>query len=69
MATIIINERSAGAKKMIEFLKTQRYVTFVEEKKPTSALLKAMDEAKKGKTTEYKSTEDLFATLRKKSDV
>lgn len=69
MATIIINERSAGAKKMIEFLKTQRYMTKVEERKPTAALRKAMNEAKTGKTTEYKSTEDLFGQLRKKANV
>lgn len=69
MATIIINERSAGAKKMVEFLKTQRYVTIVEEKQPTAALRKAMREAKTGKTTEYKSTEDLFGQLRKKANV
>ena len=69
MATIIINERSAGAKKMVEFLKTQRYVTIVEEKKPTAALLKAMNEAKTGKTTEYKSTADMFAKLTKKAGV
>lgn len=54
---------------MVEFLKTQRYVTIVEEKKPTTKLLKAMDEAKTGKTTEYRSTEDLFSKLRQKANV
>ena len=63
MTTIIINDRSTGAKKMIEYLKTQRYVTIVEEKSPSASLLKSMEEAKTGKTTEYKSTEHLFTKL------
>lgn len=69
MTTIIINERSQDAKKMIEFLKTQRYVTIIEEKEPTPALKKAIEEARTGKTTEYKSAADLFAKLREKANV
>jgi hypothetical protein len=69
MTTIIINERSQDAKKMIEFLKTQRYVTIIEEKEPTPALIKAIKEARTGKTTEYKSTADLFLKLREKARV
>jgi hypothetical protein len=58
MTTIIINERSKDAKKMIEFLKTQRYATIIEEKEPTPALKKAIEESRKGKTTAHKSTAD-----------
>ena len=54
---------------MIEYLKTQRYVTIIEEKKPTPELLKALEEAKTGKTTEYKSAADLFSKLREKANV
>ena len=69
MTTIIINDRTTGAKKMIEFLKTQRYVTIIEEKTPNSSLLKSMEEARTGKITEYESTEQLFSTLKEKANV
>lgn len=64
MTTIIINDRSADAKKMIEYLKAQRYVTIVEEKKPTAALLKAMAEAKTGKVTHAKNVTELLEKLK-----
>lgn len=69
MTTILINDRTTGAKKMIEFLKTQKYVTIIEERVPNASLLKSMEEAKTGKTTEYESTEELFSKLRKKANV
>jgi len=69
MTTIIINERSKGAKKLIEYFKTQPFVTFVEEKTPGPTLAKSIKEAKSGKTTEYKNTEELFSKLRKKANV
>jgi hypothetical protein len=69
MTTIIINERSTGAKKLIEYLKTQPFVTIVEEKTPSPTLAKSMKEAKTAKTTEYKNTEELFSKLRKKANV
>lgn len=69
MTTIIINDKTTDAKKMIEFLKTQRYVTIVDEKTPSASLLKSMEEARTGKTTEYKSTEELFSKLKEKANV
>jgi hypothetical protein len=69
MTTIIINERSKGAKKLIEYLKTQSFITIIEEKSPSPTLAKSIKEAKSGKTTEYKNTEELFSKLRKKANV
>lgn len=69
MTTIIINDKTTDAKKMIEYLKTQRYVTIIEEKTPGASLLKSMEEASTGKTTEYESTEQLFSKLKKKANV
>lgn len=69
MTTLIINERSKGDKKLIEYLKTLPFVTIVEEKTTGSALAKSIKEAKSGKTTEYKNTEELFSKLRKKANV
>ena len=69
MTTIIINDRTIGAKKMIEYLKTQKYATILEERMPITSLLKSMEEAKTGQTTEYTSIEELFLKLRSKSNV
>ena len=69
MTTIVINDRSIGAKKLVEYLKTQPFVTIIEEKMPSTSLLKSMEEAKSGKTTEYKNTEELFSKLRGKANV
>jgi len=52
MTTIIINERSKGAKKLIEYLKTQPFVKIVEQKTPRPTLAKSIKEAKSGQTTE-----------------
>ena len=51
MTTIIINDRTTGAKEMIEFLKTQSYVTIIDEKTPSASLAKSLNEAKTGKVT------------------
>jgi len=49
MTTIVINERSIGAKKLIEFLKTQPFVTIVEEKMPSPSVTSNND-AKDGES-------------------
>lgn len=69
MTTIIINDKTTDAKRMVEFLKTQRYAKIIDERTPSASLRKSMEEAKAGKTNEYKSTEDLFTKLRKKANV
>ena len=69
MTTIIINDKTIDAKRMIEFLRTQRYAKIVDEKIPNASLLKSMEEAKTGKTKEYRSTNELFENLYKIADV
>lgn len=49
MTTIVINDKSIGAKKLIEFLKTQPFVTIVEERKPNPSA-KSMNEVKAGES-------------------
>ncbi|MDP2889193.1 MAG: hypothetical protein Q8P34_09565 [Bacteroidota bacterium] len=63
MTTIVINDRTTGAKKMIEFLKTQSYVTIIEEKTPSASLAKSINEAKAGKMTRTKNASDLLENL------
>jgi len=53
-----------GAKKLIEFLKTQPFVTIVEDKKPSPSLAKSMNEAKAGKVTRSKNVSDLLEKLK-----
>lgn len=64
MTTIIINERSTGAKKLIEFLKTQPFVTIVEDKKPSLSLTRSINEKKAGKVTRSKNVSDLLEKLK-----
>lgn len=49
---------------MNKYLKTQRYETVVEEKKPSATLLKAMNEAKTGKVTHVKNVNNLLEKLK-----
>jgi hypothetical protein len=64
MTTIVINDKSLGAKKLIEFLKTQPFVTIVEEKTPSASLAKSINEAKTGKVTRTKNVSDLLEKLK-----
>ncbi len=64
MTTIIINEKSTGAKKLIEYLKTQSFVTIIEERTPSISLAKSINEAKTGKITRTKNVTDLLEKLK-----
>jgi len=61
MTTVIINENSIGAKKMLEYLKTQRYAKIVEDQNQKSEayneLKRSIKEMKEGKV---KPISDLF---------
>ena len=65
MATIVIDEKSVGAKKMVEFLKTQPYVKIVDDRKPSAGLSKSIEEARTGKVTTVKNATELLAMLKK----
>lgn len=69
MKTIIIDDKSAQAKKMIEFIKTLPFAEVFDERVPNKVTLRAVNEVKTGKTNSYRSTEELFAKLRKKANV
>ena len=64
MTTIVINEKSISAKKLIEFLKTQPFVTIVDDRTPSSSLAKSINEAKTGKVTRTKNVTDLLEKLK-----
>ena len=65
MTTILINEKTIEAKKMIEYLKTQRYAKIIDEKTPGASLMKSMEEARSGKVTRTKNVADLLEKLKK----
>ena len=63
MTTVIIDDKSTGAKKMIEFLKTQRFAKIIEEKNPNSVTKRAINDVKKGKVTSCVSVDDMMSKL------
>jgi len=69
MATIILNTRSAEAKKMLEFLKSTRYAKVIEEKKVNNETLSAINDIENGKVNSYSSVTDLMLSLKKKASV
>lgn len=50
MATIIINERSTGAKKMIEYLRTQNYVKIIDDESTKISKAEFLDDFRKSLT-------------------
>lgn len=69
MTTVIINTRTAEAKKMVEFLKLTRYAKVIEENVPNDETLEAIDAVEEGKVNSYSSAKELIASLKKKAGV
>ena len=63
MTTVIIDDKTAGAKKMIEFLKTQSFAKIIEEKEPNAETKRAINDVKKGKITSCRSVDDMMNKL------
>ena len=49
MATVILNTRSAEAKKMLEYLKSTRYAKVIEEEKVNDETISAINDIENGK--------------------
>jgi hypothetical protein len=69
MTTVIINTRTAEAKKMVEFLKSTRYAKVIEEDEPNGETLEAMDAVEEGKVNSWSSAKELITALREKAGV
>ena len=69
MATVILNTRSAEAKKMLEFLKSTRYAKVIEEDKVNDETLSSINDIENGKVNSYNSVKDLMSSLKKKAGV
>lgn len=61
MTTIVIKSNSKAAKRMIDFLKTQSYAKVLEPGEPNDKTLKAIADAKVGKTIKFKDFNDYAA--------
>jgi hypothetical protein len=69
MATVIIDTRSAEAKKMLEFLKSTRYAKVIEEEKVNEETISAINDIENGKVNSYNSVTELMTSLKKKAGV
>ena len=64
MKTIIIDDSTIDAIKMVEFLKTQSFARIVAENEPNEATKRAILEVEEGKVTYCSSVEDMMAKLK-----
>ncbi len=67
MVTLMIDDKTIEAKKMLELLQTRPYAKVVKE--PNAETLKAIKDADEGKVNRYKSSKDLMANIRRKANV
>jgi hypothetical protein len=70
MTTVIINDRTAKGKSLVQFLKKfegEDFIYFGE--KPNQDVLDAINDVKEEKLNSYKNSKELFASIKKKADV
>jgi len=67
MIHLAIDPKTDVAMKLIEFLKTQPFITVVEE--PNEETIQAIEEARQGKLNEYSNTDELFEKLLKDASI
>jgi hypothetical protein len=69
MTTVIIDTRTEEAKKMVEFLKSTRYASVMDENVPNEETLEAIQAVEEGKVKSYSSAKELMSSLKKKAGV
>ena len=65
MTTIVIDDKTIDAKKMIEYLRTQRYAKIIDEKTPNASLQRSIDEAETGMVICVSNVNELLDGLKK----
>jgi len=63
MTTVVINEKTKEGELLLEFLRTQNYVTIAEEI-PSPTLIRSINDAKNGKVIIGKNVHDLLSKLK-----
>lgn len=69
MTTVIINTRTAEARKLVEFLKKTSYAKVIEEKELNEETVEAIHAVEEGKVNSYSSAKELISSLKKKAGV
>lgn len=64
MTTIVIKNKTKAARDIIDFLKKQSYAKVIEDDEPNNVTLKAVEEARKGKTIKCESFEDYLSKVK-----
>jgi hypothetical protein len=70
MTTVIINDRTAKGKSLLQFLKKfegENFIYIGEE--PNDETKKAIEDAGQGRVTSHKNSKELFASLKRRADV
>ena len=65
MATVIIDTRSTEAKKMLEYLKTTRYVRVIEEDAPNDETISAINEVEDAMVNPNRSAQTTMLKINK----
>jgi hypothetical protein len=69
MIYLRISENSLQAKAFIQLAQTMEFVEIIDNEIPNLETIKAIEAARKGKTTKHKNSKELFTKLNKKANV
>jgi hypothetical protein len=70
MTTVIINDRTAKGKSLIQFLKKFEGENFIYiSNEPNEETKEAIEDARHGKVTSHKNSKELFDSLKSQADV
>ena len=70
MTTVIINDRTAKGKSLLQFLKKFEGENFIHiGNEPNDETKEAIEDARQGRVTSHKNSKELFALLKSQADV
>lgn len=70
MTTVIINDRTAKGKSLLQFLKKFEGENFIHiGNEPNDETKEAIEDVRQGRVTSYKNSKELFDSLKKRSNV
>jgi hypothetical protein len=70
MTTVIINDRTAKGKSLLQFLKKFEGENFIHiGNEPNDETKEAIEDVRQGRVTSYKNSKELFDTLKERANV
>ncbi|HCY39942.1 MAG TPA: hypothetical protein DHV48_01050 [Prolixibacteraceae bacterium] len=70
MTTVIINDRTAKGRSLLQFLKKFEGENFIHiGNEPNDETKEAIEDARQGRVTSHKNAKELFASLKSRADV